>query len=100
MTVRTMSLSGHDKVKAQLSIDTDIPESMQIRGAFINLQVSGDRVIELGAALQKALNTNMDAPAWLFDLCDMCDAARGQLVPRPMIRLETAQTIAQAGEKK
>jgi hypothetical protein len=92
MTARTMTLKGHDKVQAQLSIDTDLPEAMQIRGAVITLEVSGDRVVELGNALQKALNTTMDAPAWLLDLCDMCDAARGQFVPRPMVRPDVPST--------
>jgi hypothetical protein len=93
MSENTMNINGHDKVSAQLSVDTNVPQAMMVRGAVINLEISGERVLEMGAALQRALNTSMDAPAWLMDLCDMCDAARGQMVPRPAVRQLAVPTL-------
>jgi hypothetical protein len=88
MNARTMSITGHEDVVAQLTVDGDLPEAQRIETAVVNLQVSGERVAQLGDALQRALNTTMDAPSWLLDLCDMCDAARGRPVPRPFVRPE------------
>lgn len=59
-------IEGHDKVSAKLLIAEC--------GSTLSLDVlSAQRIAELGQALNRALNTWDTAPAWLVDLCDMCN---------------------------
>lgn len=64
----TIHMKGHEQVTASLQLGAVADQ--------LDLKLTDDRIDDLSWALNRALNCSPDAPKWLFELADMCDARK------------------------